>query len=102
MLISEVQQDELQLFESLLKRFNRNKPPPSCCTPGCWFLQDEVHRQLLPVLPAVPGPGRGLRGVRVRMEPPVARRLRLGRLSNAVQLAPGADGDGYGRRLRLR
>lgn len=54
------------------------------------------------MLPAVPGPGRGLRGVRVRMEPPVARRLRLGRLDDAVQLAPGADGDGSGCCLRLR
>lgn len=57
-------------------------------------LQDVVRPELLHVLPAVLGPEPGLRGVRVLVEQPVARRLRLGRHGAAVQLAPGADGHG--------
>lgn len=54
------------------------------------------------MLPAAPVHGRGLRGLRVRVEQPVARRLCLERLGPAVQLAPGADGDGAGGAVRLR
>lgn len=65
-------------------------------------LQDEVHCELLHVLPAVPGPGPGLLGLCVIMEQPVARRFRLGRLVCAVQLAPCPDGIRAGRSVRLR
>ena len=65
-------------------------------------VQDEVHRVLLHMLRAVPMPRPGLRGVCVRVEQPVARRFRLGRLGSAVQLAPRPDGDGSGRAVRQR
>lgn len=54
------------------------------------------------MLPAVPVPGPGLRGVRVLVEPAVARRFRLGRLGPGVQLAPCPDGDRSGRAVRQR
>lgn len=54
------------------------------------------------MLPALPVPGPGLRGVCVFVEQTVARRLRLGRLGLAVQLAPRPDGNGSGRAVRLR
>lgn len=64
-------------------------------------LSDEVHCDVLPVLPAVLGSGAGLRGVCVRVEQPVEGRLCLGRLP-PVQLAPGADGDGSAGSVWLR
>lgn len=66
------------------------------------FLQDEVHLVFLHMLRAVPVPRPGLRGVCVRVEQPVARRFRLGRLGSAVQLAPRPDGNGSGCAVRQR
>lgn len=63
---------------------------------ACRSLQDETHRDLLWILPAVLWPGCGLRGVRVPVEQQVARRFCLGRLVASVQLAPRPDGDGSG------
>lgn len=54
------------------------------------------------MLPAVPGPWRVLRGVCVSVEQTVAWWLRLGRLTQAVQLAPCPDGNGSDRAVRQR
>ena len=69
-------------------------PPP----PGRY----EVIRPPLPVPPAVRLSGRGLCGGRMRVEQPMARRVRLGRLGPEVQLAPGADGVRSGGGVRFR
>lgn len=67
----------------------------------CGPVQDEAQRELLRVLSAAAGSGRGLRDLRLLLDHPVARRFRVGWNAPAVQLAPRPDGDGPGRVLRL-
>lgn len=65
-------------------------------------LQDEVHRKLLHMLPAVPWSGPGYHAVCVVVEQPVPRWFRLGWLSPAVQLAPSSYGNRSGCAIWLR